>query len=160
MPRSGIEVRCVAVGTVIVDLAPSPPRILLVRRAAGPLRGHWSLVTGWIERGETAWQAAQREVAEEVGITDARWYSAGYTDRFYNVRADIVEMVPIFVAVVGPGGSVRLNDENDAFRWVQAADASALIPFKGHRDAIAEVAGQFFMKSPPDWLALSTYEDL
>lgn len=159
MPRSGIEVRCAAVGAVVVDLTPSPPRVLLLRRAAGPLRGLWSLVTGWIERGETAWQAAQREVAEETGIADARWYSAGFTDRFYNVRADVVEMVPIFVAVVRPETSVHLNDENDDYRWVGTAEASAAIPFKGHRDAIAEVARQFFTDAPPDWLALSTFED-
>ncbi|MBU1212468.1 MAG: NUDIX domain-containing protein [Alphaproteobacteria bacterium] len=42
--------------------------VLLVRRARPPLAGLWSLPGGRRERGETAAEAALREVREETGV--------------------------------------------------------------------------------------------
>ncbi len=43
--------------------------LLQLRRAPGePLAGAWSVCRGGIEDGETAWQAALRELAEETGL--------------------------------------------------------------------------------------------
>jgi 8-oxo-dGTP diphosphatase len=41
--------------------------VLLIRRAAAPLEGHWSLPGGRIEWGERAADAALRELKEETG---------------------------------------------------------------------------------------------
>ncbi len=54
----------VAVGAVVVD----DSRVLLVRRAQDPSKGLWSVPGGLIELGETAEEAARREVKEETGI--------------------------------------------------------------------------------------------
>ena len=43
-------------------------RLLLILRAHEPARGTWSLPGGRIEPGETAAQAAGREVREETGL--------------------------------------------------------------------------------------------
>ena len=43
--------------------------VLLVMRGAGPSEGLWSLPGGSIEAGETAEDAARREVEEETGLT-------------------------------------------------------------------------------------------
>ncbi|KIL43672.1 NUDIX domain-containing protein [Jeotgalibacillus campisalis] len=42
---------------------------LVVKKKYGGLRGVWSLPAGFLEAGETADQAAQREVFEETGVT-------------------------------------------------------------------------------------------
>lgn len=42
--------------------------VLLVERGKGPRRGVWSLPGGHIEPGETAREAARREVLEETGL--------------------------------------------------------------------------------------------
>ena len=42
-------------------------RVLLVRRAKAPNLGQWSLPGGGQEIGETVFEAAIREVAEETG---------------------------------------------------------------------------------------------
>jgi 8-oxo-dGTP diphosphatase len=42
--------------------------VLLVERGKGALRGLWSLPGGHIEQGETARDAALREIREETGI--------------------------------------------------------------------------------------------
>jgi len=44
-------------------------RVLLVRRANPPDRGRWGFPGGRIEPGEPVTTAAQREVAEETGVT-------------------------------------------------------------------------------------------
>lgn len=43
--------------------------VLLVERAKPPVAGHWSLPGGHIEPGETASEAALRELSEETGVT-------------------------------------------------------------------------------------------
>lgn len=43
--------------------------VLLIRRGAPPMEGHWSLPGGRIEWGERAADAALRELKEETGCT-------------------------------------------------------------------------------------------
>jgi 8-oxo-dGTP diphosphatase len=43
--------------------------VLLIERGKGAMRGMWSFPGGHIEPGETARDAARREVLEETGIT-------------------------------------------------------------------------------------------
>ena len=52
------------VGAVIIERG----RVLLVRRAAPPRAGHWSLPGGAQELGETFAEACVREVREETGL--------------------------------------------------------------------------------------------
>jgi len=56
-PRAGVSVALLKGGAV-----------LLVQRAKGIYRGHWSLPGGAVELGETAVEAARRELCEETGL--------------------------------------------------------------------------------------------
>jgi ADP-ribose pyrophosphatase YjhB (NUDIX family) len=55
---------CAAAGMVVDDAG----RILLVRRAIEPWRGHWALPAGYQEVDEEPARTAAREVVEESGI--------------------------------------------------------------------------------------------
>jgi dATP pyrophosphohydrolase len=109
-----IPVRCGAVSVFVLSYAEGSSRVLLLRRT-GTLRGEWCQVAGAIEAGETAWQAALREVEEETGLRP----------------------------LVPPEGPVTLNHEHSEFRWLDWDDAAALVPFAGQRNVLRHVEREF-----------------
>ena len=64
MPREYPNVPLVGVGAVVVR----DGHVLLIRRAKPPRQGEWSLPGGLQKLGETVFEAARREVAEETGV--------------------------------------------------------------------------------------------
>ncbi len=147
------SIACVVLRRAVGGVA----EVLLMKRAGGPMAGIWSQVTGGIDPGETAWQAAQREVEEETGLTVETLYSAGWCDHFYNPAEDAVEVVPIFLAEVGAVAEVVTNHEHSSYQWLPLDDAIDRVAFHGHRVALDNVRRTFVEAAPPDWLKISTY---
>ena len=58
--------------------------VLLIRHAYGP--GHWDLPGGFCRRGESFGAAARREIAEELGVSDAQWTDLGELRRRFDGR--------------------------------------------------------------------------
>ncbi len=77
-----IPIRCHAVSLVAVRVLEGTNEVLLLRRTRS-LRGEWCQIAGAIETGETAWQAAIRELAEETGLAPQALFSADICEQFY-----------------------------------------------------------------------------
>lgn len=132
----------------------SDTRILLLQRASDHLRGAWSYVAGHIEQGETGWQAARRELAEETGLVPVALYSTSHCEQFYDLREDCIQIVPAFVARVATDAIVRLNGEHSACRWLGFSDAMSKVPFGSQRDLFAHIRREFVEREPAAFLRI------
>jgi 8-oxo-dGTP diphosphatase len=117
-------------GAVVRD---ADGRLLLIRRGRSPAAGLWSLPGGRIEPGESAAEAAAREVREETGleveigpvlITAVIW-DGGY--RVQDFAARVV------------GGALRAGDDAVDVRWVDESDLATLPLTPGLLDELRAV---------------------
>ena len=121
--------------------------VLLVRRT-GSNAGEWCQIAGSIEPGETAWQAALREMREETALVPRRLYSADLCEQFYEVGTDSIWVAPIFVAYVDSEAAVTLNEEHSAYCWVSMDRAVELLPFPGQKKMLTHIRHWFVEREP------------
>ena len=96
-------------GAVVRDEA---GRLLLIRRGREPDLGMWSLPGGRIEPGETAADAAAREVLEETGL-DVEIGSVLITALIWEGTYRVQDFAAHVV-----GGELRAGDDAAEVRWV------------------------------------------
>jgi dATP pyrophosphohydrolase len=94
----------------------------LRRQANDYMGGTWQTVYGTSSAGETAWQAALRELHEEAALRPREFYRVDCVQTFYTPLNDTLWHAVPFVAIVSREDDVRLNEEHDAMRWI-ALDA-------------------------------------
>ena len=123
--------------------------LLQLRRAKGEfLEGVWGAVHGRIERGETAWQAALRELREEAGLSPLEFYQLDTNNQFYLVAGDCVWHVPAFCAVVARDATVTLNEEHDDHRWIDRSRIEQDFLWPGERRQLDELCREILDGGP------------
>lgn len=121
------------------DEAGAGYEFLQLRRAPDRfMGGTWQTVMGRLEAGETAWQAALRELKEETGLVPAEFYRLSVIESFYVHQDDTIWHCPCFAALVAPGAAVSLNAEHDAHRWLPQDQVLKQTMWPGQRQAIVE----------------------
>ena len=116
--------------------------ILLCQRGKDPFRGVWSLPGGHIEPGETACQAAHRELREETGLVVDRLEFSTVTDVF--ARDPHGTLLAQYLLSVYRGvwaaGDARAGGDSLAVRWMPVAelDQDELTP--GTADLVRRLA--------------------
>ena len=114
-------------------------RFLLLKRAQNKKYEHfWQGVAGKIEKDETAWEAAVRELKEETGFTPLHMFVADHVSRFYETHGDRVNLVPVFGIEVDDD-NVTLSKEHCEFRWVDFDTAHRTLVWSGQKDGISAV---------------------
>jgi len=112
-------------------------------------------VSGGIEDGETAIEAAKRELLEETGLIADHLYSADFIETYFDARHDAIFMAPVFVAVVENEQNVKLSDtEHDQFKWLDVSQALGYLDFAGQRNALTHIKERFMEREPSEHLLI------
>ena len=116
--------------------------LLLLRRAKEPMLGTWQPVLGHVEAGETAEQAARRELEEETGLGEggglASLRALERVHPYFLPERDAVVLSPRFVALAEKGWEPALCAENDASKWVATRDAACELCWPSQRASFSE----------------------
>jgi dATP pyrophosphohydrolase len=135
-----IPLRCKQIEVYLFRRRARRTEVLLIRRSAQRTLAHvWQPVTGGIERGETAWQAAAREVFEETGLSPVRWWALEHLTMYYEPATDAVHAVPLFAAEVAWTDAIALSDEHDRYAFLSEAAASKRVLWHTQRCALRAV---------------------
>ena len=129
-------IREFSAGGVVVRRFRGRPFIVAVRVKGGAVL---ALPKGHIEPGESAAQAAEREVREETGISGDFAEKLGDVRYWYAREGQRVLKVVSFFLFRYRSGTVRdyQAEEVDSAEWVPLEDAPRLLSYKGEREMAA-----------------------
>ncbi len=88
--------------------------------------GIWQMITGSVEKDESAPDAAFRELHEETGIVPLKMLSIPRVNTFYLELNDSVCLSPVFLAVTGKE-DVLISDEHTEYKWLNYEESVKLI---------------------------------
>ncbi|MCP9485652.1 MAG: NUDIX domain-containing protein [Gaiellaceae bacterium MAG52_C11] len=116
---------------------------LVVRRTD---HGYWHVVSGGVESGETAREAAERELCEEIGLVAA----VVDLEASFSYRPEAWEAstrgeggainVECFLAEAPDGWEPTLNCEHDEYRWCVTAEAERVLHWDEPRELVRRLA--------------------
>ncbi|MEP3347579.1 MAG: NUDIX domain-containing protein [Litoreibacter sp.] len=148
-----IPIRAFIVSLVALRKTETRHEVLLLKRTQ-TLVGEWCQVAGKVEEGETAWQAALRELQEETGLMPEALYSADICEQFYEEDRDAITIAPVFVAFVKATAEVSLNHEHSDYHWVSFDKAAEMVAFGGQRRVLSWIEDEFIERSPSKHLRI------
>jgi ADP-ribose pyrophosphatase YjhB (NUDIX family) len=134
-------------GGLVVDLAGDVPRGALIGRTDRQGRLLWSLPKGHIEAGETAEQAALREVREETGISGEIVAELGVIDFWFVAEGRRIHKTVHHYLMRRIGGELSDADiEVDEVAWVPLPEIRGQLAYPDER-GLVDAAGRLLAES-------------
>jgi len=100
---------------------------------------YWDYPKGHVEQGEDERAAAQRELAEETGISDARFIDGFEHEVAYFFRhpnRGLVRKTVVFFLAYTETEAVKLSHEHVGFEWASGEEAMGKLGFKTARQVL------------------------
>lgn len=127
-PRAGREF---SAGFILFRESRGQPLFLLLDYGQ-----HWDYPKGHLEKGESAWQAAVRELCEETGIRQVDRVTRFQRDmhyRFFSSKKGHVEKTVTYFLGRTRTEKVTLSDEHSGHVWLAYPQAFACLTFPNAR---------------------------
>jgi 8-oxo-dGTP pyrophosphatase MutT (NUDIX family) len=124
-------------GGLVVDLAGDIPHGALIGRTDRRGRLRWSLPKGHLEDGETAQEAAVREVAEETGIQGEIFGELGTIDYWFVADGRRIHKTVHHYLLRATGGELSDADiEVTEVAWVPLPDIGRRLAYPDERNLV------------------------
>ncbi|OFS27591.1 NUDIX hydrolase [Brevibacterium sp. HMSC07C04] len=144
-PARSQAVEETSAGGLVVDFSSRGRDVAVIARINRAGRLEWCLPKGHLEAGETAAQAARREVAEETGIEGKVIAPLGSVDYWFSAAGFRIHKVVHHFLLRAVGGELTVENDPDheavAAEWVPYADLNERLSFANER-RIALAAGR------------------
>ncbi|WP_249315745.1 NUDIX domain-containing protein [Bacillus sp. FJAT-49711] len=151
-----VPIRCTGVAIILLKKTENEYKVLLLKRATSVLRDVWCYIGGSIEEGETAWEAALREVKEETGIQQVLLYTSNNFDQIYSSKENYIYVAPVFVGYVEEHEEVTLNYEHSEYKWLSINDAVKTVSLPGNEEVLLSIEKHFVINNPQEYLRVIT----
>jgi 8-oxo-dGTP diphosphatase len=119
-----------------IVLAPKDDTVLLLHERS---EDRWTLPKGHVEKGESLYDAAVREITEEAGTGELVQVGdlGEISYRFFNPRKDrnVMKVVTFFL-VRSLSTSIRLEEIFDRYEWVGMDEALSRVAYETERQAL------------------------
>ena len=126
-----------------------PLYLLLHRSPAEKIYpGIWQSVTGSIETGETASEAALRELREETGLIPSAFWVVPHVSVFYDHSHDSMNLTSVFAAQVTPAARPKLSSEHYEYEWCDYRSAAAKLVWPGQRRGL-QILDEYLIGGSP-----------
>ncbi len=108
-------------------------------------RDYWGLPKGHIEKGESAKEAALRELHEETGLKESEiktYPEFRETNKYYfKHEGETIFKIVIYFLAQTEKETITVSHEHSDFKWVDLNQAMKLIPFKNIREIVKKANG-------------------
>lgn len=132
-------------GGVVIDVHEGAARIAVIARRNRAGRVEWCLPKGHVEPGETLTQTAEREVAEETGITGRVLTKLGTIDYWFATSDRRIHKVVHHYLLEATGGELTTDNDPDHeaidVAWFPLLEVHRQLTFPNER-RIAQAAWQ------------------
>ena len=117
-------------------------KVLLIKQVTGI----WGFPQGHVEKDETEYETALREVKEETNLDVKIISDKRYTMNYLTERGSYKQVV-LFVANEIRGKIKRQEAEIDDIKWLNYEDALEIINFQNTKDILKEVSEDNYINS-------------
>lgn len=112
---------------------------LILKRSPQKIYGGlWQCITGKIEKDESSWKTAIRELKEETGLNPIHIFVADYVSKFYEAHEDRINLIPVFgIEVLDT--KIKLSNEHTEYKWVDYDTALNKLVWNGQKEGLFSV---------------------